>query len=70
MKGVGAGRGYPEGEAGADGFEPARVRRVRASRRCCPSARSLSKLKTASAQELAEAALTMTSVEWQKVYLP
>ncbi|WP_281247749.1 hypothetical protein [Streptomyces colonosanans] len=43
---------------------------MRASRRCCPSARSLSKLKTASAQELAEAALTMTSVEWQKVYLP
>ncbi|MEU9746643.1 HD domain-containing protein [Streptomyces niveus] len=31
---------------------------------------SLQKLKTASAQELAEAALNMTSVEWQKTYLP
>ncbi|MFJ1593051.1 HD family hydrolase [Kitasatospora albolonga] len=31
---------------------------------------SRNKLKTASAQQLAEAALTMTSVEWQKVYLP
>ncbi|MEV0437815.1 HD domain-containing protein [Streptomyces spectabilis] len=30
---------------------------------------SMNKLKTASAQQLAEAALTMTSVEWQKVYL-
>ncbi|MGW7519722.1 HD domain-containing protein [Streptomyces sp. NPDC054796] len=30
---------------------------------------SLSKLKTASAQSLAEAALTMTSVEWQQTYL-
>lgn len=31
---------------------------------------SLQKLKTASAQALAEAALNMTSVEWQKTYLP
>ncbi|AQU67408.1 HD domain-containing protein [Streptomyces niveus] len=31
---------------------------------------SLQKLKTASAQELAEAALNMTSVEWQNTYLP
>ncbi|MFD4114695.1 HD family hydrolase [Streptomyces niveus] len=31
---------------------------------------SLQKLKTASAQELADAALNMTSVEWQKTYLP
>ncbi|MFC9650252.1 MULTISPECIES: hypothetical protein [unclassified Streptomyces] len=31
---------------------------------------SLQKLKTASAQELAEAALNMTSVEWQKTCLP
>ncbi|TQF02588.1 HD domain-containing protein [Kitasatospora acidiphila] len=30
---------------------------------------SLASLKTASARTLAEAALTMTSVEWQKVYL-
>ncbi|MCX4661024.1 HD domain-containing protein [Streptomyces uncialis] len=30
---------------------------------------SLAKLKTASAQALAEAALNMTSVEWQKTYL-
>jgi len=30
---------------------------------------SLAKLKTASAQELAEAALNMTSVEWQQTYL-
>ncbi|MEU2430603.1 HD domain-containing protein [Streptomyces sp. NPDC007861] len=30
---------------------------------------SLSKLKTASAQALAEAALNMTSVEWQQTYL-
>ncbi|WP_381804531.1 HD domain-containing protein [Streptomyces niveus] len=31
---------------------------------------SLQKLKTASAQALAEAALNMTSVEWQRTYLP
>lgn len=31
---------------------------------------SISKLKTASAQALAEAALKMSSIEWQKVYLP
>ncbi|MCP9957622.1 HD domain-containing protein [Streptomyces sudanensis] len=31
---------------------------------------SMAKLKTTSAQELAEAALTMTSVEWQQTYLP
>jgi putative hydrolase of HD superfamily len=31
---------------------------------------SISKLKTASAQALAEAALSMTSIEWQQVYLP
>lgn len=31
---------------------------------------SLSNLKTASAQALAEAALDMTSIEWQKTYLP
>ncbi|QIY60247.1 HD domain-containing protein [Streptomyces sp. RPA4-5] len=31
---------------------------------------SLSKLKTASAQALAEAALHMTSIEWQQTYLP
>ncbi|MFJ2814324.1 HD family hydrolase [Streptomyces sp. NPDC087294] len=31
---------------------------------------SQAKLKTASAQALAEAALSMTSVEWQKTYLP
>jgi putative hydrolase of HD superfamily len=30
---------------------------------------SLAKLKTASAQELANAALNMTSVEWQQTYL-
>ncbi len=30
---------------------------------------SLGSLKTDSARELAEAALTMTSLEWQKVYL-
>jgi putative hydrolase of HD superfamily len=30
---------------------------------------SMSKLKTASAQELAEAALKMTSIEWQHTYL-
>lgn len=30
---------------------------------------SLASLKTASAQELAEAALNMTSVEWQQTYL-
>ncbi|MDF3291913.1 HD domain-containing protein [Streptomyces silvisoli] len=30
---------------------------------------SLAKLKTASAQELAEAALNMTSIEWQQTYL-
>ncbi|MFJ4923442.1 HD family hydrolase [Streptomyces sp. NPDC088725] len=30
---------------------------------------SISKLKTASAQELAEAALNMTSVDWQEAYL-
>ncbi len=30
---------------------------------------SISKLKTASAQALAEAALTMTSIEWQQTYL-
>jgi len=30
---------------------------------------SLDKLKTESARALAEAALTMTSLEWQKVYL-
>ncbi|MFE1768213.1 HD family hydrolase [Streptomyces angustmyceticus] len=31
---------------------------------------SISKLKTASARALAEAALHMTSIEWQKTYLP
>ncbi|WP_189921405.1 HD domain-containing protein [Kitasatospora xanthocidica] len=31
---------------------------------------SLAGLKTESARQLAEAALTMTSLEWQKVYLP
>ncbi|GGP44117.1 hypothetical protein GCM10010214_16240 [Streptomyces abikoensis] len=31
---------------------------------------SISKLKTASAQALAEVALQMTSVEWQQTYLP
>ncbi|MEV3858509.1 HD domain-containing protein [Streptomyces sp. NPDC050095] len=31
---------------------------------------SLAKLKTASAQALADAALNMTSIEWQKTYLP
>ncbi|GHJ36480.1 hypothetical protein Sm713_20890 [Streptomyces sp. TS71-3] len=30
---------------------------------------SLAKLKTASAQALAEAALNMTSIEWQQTYL-
>lgn len=31
---------------------------------------SIAKLKTASAQNLAEAALNMTSIEWQQTYLP
>ncbi|MEV7977252.1 MULTISPECIES: HD domain-containing protein [Streptomyces] len=31
---------------------------------------SLAKLKTASAQSLADAALSMTSIEWQQTYLP
>ncbi|MFD7922349.1 hypothetical protein ACFV3R_24385 [Streptomyces sp. NPDC059740] len=31
---------------------------------------SLEKLKTPSARSLAEAALNMTSVEWQRTYLP
>lgn len=31
---------------------------------------SVAKLKTAAAQSLADAALTMTSIEWQQTYLP